>query len=260
VRVGLCFDPAFLRSTAIPASLRGMDFLLFPELADSGYAGLERGMLPHRAGGGSLDRFSKFSDNAARYCIAGSVAFQDARSRVTNTSFVFHRGRPIHRYDKIHLFRPTLDQRYFIPGTAVSTFEARLGRKRVRCGVVICYDLRFPELIRAMAMEGMTILFVPARWPAKRDEAWRTLLRARAIENQIFVVGCNARGEEGGHSYVYAPTGDCLFTSRKRPAKGVSLVTLDLALLDTARALHRNLDEAVYLRSIVLPSKVRHRR
>jgi omega-amidase len=259
VRVGLCSDPALLRPAAVPTSLPETDFILFPELADAGYAGLERGMPPHHAGDELLRRFSSFSDHPARYCIAGSVAFQDTSSRVTNTSLVFHRRRPVHRYDKIHLFRPTLDHRYFVPGSTVSTFEARLGRRRIRCGVVICYDLRFPELTRAMALEGMQILFVPARWPANRDEAWRTLLRARAMENQIFVVGCNARGPEGGCSYVFAPTGDCLLSSPRRPAQPVTVVSLDFTLRTQARALHRNLDEAVYLRSIVFPSRIRRK-
>jgi omega-amidase len=166
----------------------------------------------------------------------------------------------VHRYDKMHLFRPAGDHRYFTPGTAAGTFDARVGGKRLRCGVVICYDLRFPELVRSLAARGMDILFVPARWPAVRDEAWRTLLQARAIENQVFVVGCNAGGDEGGSSYVFGPGGECLIRTGRRAARRVEFVDLDLRLREKARKLYRTIDEAVYLRSIRLPSRIRLRR
>jgi len=216
-------------------------------------------MSPHLSGDALLFKFSTFSHRAARYCIAGSVAFRGGSSRVTNTSLVFHRRRIIHRYDKIHLFRPTLDHRYFAPGADVRIFNAQIGRSRIRCGVVICYDLRFPELARALASQGMDLLFVPARWPVARDQAWRTLLQARAIENQIFVAGCNARGVEGGYSYVFAPTGECLFQTKGRASKPVEFVELDLTLRDTAHKLHRNLEEAVYLKSMKLPARIKRR-
>jgi len=89
------------------------------------------------------------------------------------------------------------------------------GGSNIRAGVIICYDLRFPELTRMLALGGIQVLFIPARWPAIRNDAWQTLLKARAIENQIFVVGCNAPGKEGGLSYVFDPLGECLMTQAR---------------------------------------------
>ncbi len=185
------------------------------------------------------------------------AAFVAGRSgRRTNTSLVFHRGRLVHRYDKVHLFRPTGDNRFFSPGRSFGTFTVTLRGRRVRVGVVICYDLRFPELIRALAREGMEILIVPARWPKVRDEAWQTLLKARAMENQIFVLGCNAPGSEGGFSYAFDPTGRRTFSSRGRKGREIDAFTIDLDGLHTARRLHHNLREAVLLRQISFPRRI----
>ncbi|HDR46579.1 MAG TPA: carbon-nitrogen family hydrolase, partial [Geoalkalibacter subterraneus] len=79
----------------------------------------------------------------------------------------------------------------------------------------ICYDLRFPELFRKMALEGAEILCLPAEWPKPRQEHWRTLLRARAIENQQFVVATNCCGVQGkldffGMSLIISPWGEIL--------------------------------------------------
>jgi predicted amidohydrolase len=162
---------------------------------------------------------------------------------------VYCRGRLIHRYDKIHLFRPSGDHRYFRPGTQIRTFRVTLPGVRISCGVIICYDLRFPELVRAMARGGLDVLFVPARWPSVRDDAWRTLLKARAIENQVFVVGCNAFGDEGGWSYAFDPLGEMVFDSHWEPGEESHLLVFDLGRIAEARRLHRNLNEAVVLRS-----------
>ena len=187
IRVGLCLDCDAPVAPGGARRLAGCDILVFPEMADSGYAALKAGALPHLPGDPLLRTFAHWSATLAPYCIAGSIYFGSPFP--TNTSLVFHGGRRIHRYDKIHLFRPAGDHRYFAPGTSLRTFTARLKGELIHCGVIICYDLRFPELVRVLAARGLDVLFVPARWPAVRDVAWRTLLRARAIENQIFVVG-----------------------------------------------------------------------
>jgi predicted amidohydrolase len=225
------------------------DILVFPEMVDSGYAALKAGALPHRPGDPLLSSFASASKALAPYCIAGSVYLRRPPPRTSNTSLVYCRGRLIHRYDKIHLFRPAGDHRYFRPGTQIGTFPVTLPGVRIRCGVIICYDLRFPELVRAMARQGLDVLFVPARWPAVRDDAWRTLLKARAIENQIFVVGCNASGEEGGWSYAFDPLGETVFDSHAEPGRLSHLIPLDLGRIADAQRLHKNINEAVVLRS-----------
>ncbi|HEY5973198.1 MAG TPA: nitrilase-related carbon-nitrogen hydrolase, partial [Geobacteraceae bacterium] len=96
----------------------------------------------------------------------------------------------------------------------------------------ICYDLRFPELARRLAVEGAEILVVPAEWPKPREEHWRTLLRARAIENQLFVVAANCCGIQGkldffGMSLIVGPKGELLAEAGDEPVEITA--TLDFA-------------------------------
>lgn len=229
--------------------------IVLPELLDRGYAALKHGDGIHSVNDEYVRLFRDISRREHCACIAGSLAIRGEHGSLANSSLVFRNGRCIHRYDKIHLFRPGGDTRFFRAGSSNRVFTVSAGGKRVRAGVIICYDLRFPELTRMLAMDGMQVLFVPARWPMVRDDAWQTLLKARAIENQIFVVGCNARGKEGGFSYVFDPLGRLVTSSRENPG-AVSLdVRLDLNLIREAHALHKNLRDAVLLKKIRFPAR-----
>lgn len=113
-------------------------------------------------------------------------------------------------YRKIHLFRPYGEDKIFAKGETLGLFETPLAR----IGVAICYDLRFPELFRLLVMGGAEVILVPASWGAPRALQWRTLLRARAAENEVFVVGVNrfGRSEVTGEEYlgdsgIYDPFG-----------------------------------------------------
>lgn len=260
LRVGLCPYPGAVSAPLVARRVEGADILVFPEMVDSGYAALNAGVLPHRPGDELLSGFASASRTLAPYCIAGSVYLREPPPRTSNTSLVYRRGRLIYRYDKIHLFRPSGDHRFFRPGRSIGTFPLTLPGARIKCGIIICYDLRFPELVRTMALGGMDILFVPARWPAVRDDPWRTLLKARAIENQVFVVGCNAFGEEGGWSYVFDPLGETVFDGHTEPGEQAYLIPLDLGRIAEAHRLHSNLREAVVLRSSPYSRKVTARR
>ena len=248
LRVGLCFDAGIPVLGTISTSFKSDDDVVFPELFDGGYAALNSGAVPHRFHDPIIQQFKTASKEFSLTCIAGSTSFQRGESPATNTSLVFSRGRLIHRYDKIHLFKPTGDHHFFAGGRTVRTFTFPFGSRRIKAGVVICYDLRFPELIREMALQGIQILFVPARWPKSRDDAWRTLLKARAIENQLFAVGCNAFGTEGGYSYAFDPGGRMIFSNRQRPRSRKGSFSVDLRRLDAARQIHRNIEDAVLLK------------
>ena len=248
LRVGLCFDAGVLTRKEFSKFFRSHDVVLFPELVDGGYAALYKGAAPLRLNDRFIERFRKASRTFSLTCIAGSVHFLSASSCSTNTSLVFTRGHLVRRYEKIHLFKPTLDHQYFSRGTSARTFRLTSGSLRLKAGVVICYDLRFPELIRTLAVQGMQVLFVPARWPQIRDDAWQTLLKARAIENQIFVVGCNALGREGGYSYAFDPLGAMIFSNRNSPKAKVGTCRMNPKRLEGARRLHQNIKDAVLLR------------
>ncbi|MCX7822960.1 MAG: carbon-nitrogen family hydrolase [Syntrophobacterales bacterium] len=160
----------------------------------------------------------KIRDQMARWAsewnaiIIGSIADLTETSHIVNRAYVIDpSGNILGYYDKIHLFSPHGEHLHFARGSRLLIAETPLGR----VGVIICYDLRFPEICRIMAIEGAELLCVPALWPSVRVDHWRLLLRARAVENQMFVVGCNGCGEIGNISYpgassIISPWGEIL--------------------------------------------------
>lgn len=102
----------------------------------------------------------------------------------------------------------------------------------VKMGVIICYDLRFPEVIRSLALEGAQVLHIVAEWPSARTSHWRYLQIARAIENQMYVVSCNRIGSYDGvtfcgSSMVVDPWGDILLEGSESNEESLR-VSLDL--------------------------------
>ena len=248
LHVGLLWDPDvcgyFRRRPAAAAT----DLVILPELFDGGYALLRRGGGRHAADGALPRALRALTRERPVTLVAGSIALRGGSGKPTNTVLVFRSGRLLARYDKIHLFRPAGDTRFFRAGSRPVRFRLNAGGKSVTAGLAVCFDLRFPELFRALAVRGVRLFLVPARWPAARDDAWRTLLKARAIENQAFVVGCNARGREGGWSYVFSPRGELLYTDRGRRKAALARVALDLGEPERAARLFRTIPEAVLLR------------
>ena len=168
--------------------------------------------------------------------IAAGSAVTARNGEVFNTAFVFNRqGACVASYDKTHLFTPMGEQDYFTAGDHLCVFTL----DGVRCGVIICYDLRFPELARTLALHGIDLLFVPAEWPKVRIAHWQTLNRARAIENQIFLACCNGCGTAGetiygGNSAIYDPWGVVLAQAGEKE----ELITADcdLSIIDNIRS------------------------
>ena len=255
VRLTLAFELSSFSTMHDPG-----DLVLLPELVDGGYAALRSGRGVHTVNDRTLRSVRSFSRSAHTTCVGGSYALRQNKGTLTNSVLVYRHGRLLYRYDKIHLFRPADEPRLFTAGTRIGTFPLTVNRARLRAGVILCYDLRFPELTRFLAREGIEILLVPARWPAIRDEAWRSLLKARAIENQMFVAGCNGRGEEGGQSYVFDPMGALLLDSSQDPDRPSYSVELDLGLLRANRERMTYLDDAVMLKRLSLPPKFRRGR
>ncbi len=125
--------------------------------------------------------------------VAGSVANRRG-SRVYNTSYIFDRqGCCIASYDKTHLFTPMHEDAAFACGNRLCSFPL----DGVSCGIITCYDIRFPELTRSLALRGLDVLFVVAQWPDVRIGHLNCLAQARAIENQMFVAVCNSCGAAG---------------------------------------------------------------
>jgi predicted amidohydrolase len=147
--------------------------------------------------------------------VGSSVEVLD--DKTWNTARVYESGQLLGSYRKIHLFSPNAEHRHFTWGDEPLVVDTRLGLM----GVLICYDLRFPELARYYFHRGVELLVVPGQWPETRAQHWRTLLRARAIENEMFVIGSNRTGQEpslrndemqtfSGDGRIVDPTGEVL--------------------------------------------------
>lgn len=148
--------------------------------------------------------------------VVGST-IEPVGEQVFNTAHVYHRGLRLGSYRKIHLFSPNVEHRLHATGDQPLVLETEFGT----IGILICYDLRFPELSRYYFHRGVELLLVPGQWPEARAQHWRTLLRARAIENEMFVLGCNRTGQEPslrngepmafpGDGRIVDPTGEVL--------------------------------------------------
>jgi predicted amidohydrolase len=238
------------------AAAAGVDLAALPEVWP------RQGSAPQmREAAEPLDghRLARLAETAKRHRMwvhGGSVLELDG-DRVYNTSVLFDReGELVATYRKIHLFDadppdavPSRESFLFAPGDEVVTAETEFGR----IGMSICYDVRFPELYRQLAVRGATIVFVPAafRFETGKDH-WDVLLRARAIEDQVFVIAAAQWGTWGppgrerrnyGNSLVVDPWGRVV----ARAPDGVGITVADLELED----LHRVRE--------VLPA-LRHRR
>ncbi|WNQ09228.1 carbon-nitrogen family hydrolase [Paenibacillus aurantius] len=187
------------------------DVLILPEMWNTGYALDRITELADENGERTKAFFAEFCRTHQVNIIAGSIA-EKRDGDVYNTIYAFDReGRLVSDYSKIHLFRLMDEEKYLKAGDK----RGRLELGGVQAGAMICYDIRFPELARTLALEGAHVLFVPAEWPNPRLHHWRTLLMARAIENQMYVVACNRVGISGtteffGHSLIIDPWGEIL--------------------------------------------------
>ncbi|MBA1335735.1 MAG: Aliphatic amidase AmiE [Firmicutes bacterium] len=226
------------RSTALKlierAAETNPDVIIMPEMWNTGYSFDSLKSICDRNGDPTLPMVKGLARETGINIIAGSVA--DMRDdRVYNTSYIVGRkGEVISQYSKIHLFGLMEEDRFLSPGEELGLFRL----DDISCGILICYDLRFPELMRSLALKGARVVFVPAQWPFPRQEHWVTLLRARAIENQLYVVAANRVGRSGrdsffGRSMVVDPWGEVIAQAGDKEC--IVNVKIDLGLVDDVR-------------------------
>jgi predicted amidohydrolase len=216
------------------ARRRGSDTVIFPELWSTAYD------LTHAsryASSLTSDLFADLSALARRTGIylLGSTLSLLGENQFGNTLTVFAPdGTLLADYSKIHLFRLMDEHQYLTAGDKPVLVDLPFGR----AGLAICYDLRFPELFRGYALAGAEMIFLPAEWPHPRLSHWQTLIRARAIENQMFVFACNrvgrdARNEFFGHSMAVDPWGEILAEGGE--SEELITLTADLSKVQEAR-------------------------
>ncbi|WP_158736935.1 carbon-nitrogen family hydrolase [Alteribacillus sp. YIM 98480] len=146
------------------------------------------------------------------HLVGGSIAYQKENDMFNRALIINNKGELVYHYDKLHLV-PMLDEPTYLTGgkNKAQVFEL----DGLKMGIIICYDLRFPELLRALSLEGAQVIFIVAEWPQARTDHWKHLQLARAIENQVYIVSCNRVGtynevEFAGKSMTIDPWGNVL--------------------------------------------------
>lgn len=198
------------RSFGQSAKAQGVELVIFPEMTLTAYSMNTVDTAEDFETSVTAELFKKLAQEL-QIAIVFGVVFRDGDKATNNALIVDSAGTIKGRYSKIHPFSFAGEDKVFNGGNEIS--YARLGQMTI--GMTICYDLRFPELYSALGKHCDLIVNI-ANWPARRVDHWNTLLKARAIENQIFVAGVNRTGVDGKgleytkSSQVINPNGELL--------------------------------------------------
>lgn len=204
---------ATIRRLAKKAQQEHCAVVIYPEICDMGYD------LPLVAAAAAttkpepLSALQAIARETGLYLVAGIADARDGKV-FNSTIVVSPQGEKIAQYDKTHLVTvaPLHEERYITAGDKFVT--TMIGE--FTCGFMTCYDLRFPEVARTLMLRGANVIILPAAWPQVRLSHWETLARARAIENQAYVLACNRVGEDvpgivfAGTSLAIDPSGRVL--------------------------------------------------
>ena len=213
------------------------DFVILPEMFCCPYQTENFPIYAEKEGGPSWQAMSDYAGKYHIYLIAGSMSEVDEAGNVYNTSYIFDRdGKQIGKHRKTHLFDINVKNgQYFkesdtlTSGDHATVFDTEFGKM----GVMICYDIRFPEFARTMALDGARMIFVPAAFNMTTGPAhWELTFRARALDNQIYMLGCApARDTQAGyiswgHSIVTDPWGKVMEQLDEK--EGILIEEIDL--------------------------------
>ncbi|MEV0090318.1 carbon-nitrogen family hydrolase [Streptomyces sp. NPDC050738] len=212
----------------------GADLVVLPELWPVGAFAFETfADEAEPLGGPTYEAMSKAASDAGVWLHAGSIVERDPLGPLYNTSLVFSPDGELARtYRKIHRFG-------FDQGEAVLMGAGdelvTVALPATTLALATCYDLRFPELFRALTDAGAEMFVIPAGWPERRRAHWSLLARARAVENQAYVLACGTAGthagvEQAGHSVVVDPWGEVLAEA----GSGEEVLTVELDPARTA--------------------------
>jgi len=187
------------------------DVIIFPELTLTGFT-MSSEKFAEEEDGISTSFFIALAARLKKHIFAGIIE-KDGEHYYNNLVHFDKNGLITARYRKIHPFSYADEDKFYSPGKELVITKI----EKVRIGLTICYDLRFPELYRKYTKEGIDILLNIANWPVKRVAHWKALLKARAIENQCYMIGVNRVGtdpfnEYSGCSGVYDPLGEELIS------------------------------------------------
>lgn len=215
------------------ASGNSADLFLLPELWSTGYALKDLHSLASDEGEDEAQFLGRLAKKYKVWFAGGSVAAKTELGIFNRAQIIDRKGTLQAIYDKVHLV-PMLDEpRYLVAGAKRCTHTI----EGICFGFAICYDIRFCEFIRRLALDGAVVMLISAQWPTIRAEHWTTLIKARAIENQCYLFAANsvAPGSDGfaGNSIALAPDGSTLCSFKIET--GVKSTVVDGSLVTTLR-------------------------
>lgn len=204
------------------AADRGVELCCLPEMWPTSFVADGEDSAWLAATEEALERVAELSRELELVVCGSAFGAGTEGERLRNRLHVFDRGRIVLAYDKVHLFTPTAEGEGFSAGADP---PATVRVRDVEVSGVICYDLRFPPLLRTPYLDGAEILVIPAQWPDTRARHWRALAVGRAVEHQAFVLAVNRTGSDlvgnrrlqltfPGNSLVVGPHGDVLAEGR----------------------------------------------
>ena len=200
--------------------------LIFPELTLTGFT-MRSKRFAETISGESVDYFASLASKFNTHIFAGIIE-ADGDKYFNTMIHLDNSGKLVTRYRKIHPFSFSGENRHYHSGdrSVITTIDG------VKFGLSICYDLRFPELYRFYAKERVPIIIDIANWPQERIEHWSALLKARAIENQAYVIGINRVGKDKANSYpgrsaVFHPFGKELLSLNDKTMLKIVSVSID---------------------------------
>ncbi|WJW74872.1 carbon-nitrogen hydrolase family protein [Thiohalobacter sp. IOR34] len=230
------------------AAKAGAELIVLPEnFALMGMDESDKVEIREADGGGQIQDFlAQQARQLGVWVVGGTVPLEAADAHKVRAACLLYddRGERVARYDKLHLFDvevPEIGERYTESETIEAGEEVRVVDTPFgRLGLAVCYDLRFPELFRAMIDQGMELLAVPSAFTAITGKAhWETLVRTRAIENLCYVIAANQGGyhvngrETHGDSMVVDPWGNVV--GRLTRGTGAVQAQIDLGQLQATR-------------------------
>jgi len=177
--------------------VQGVDLLIFPEMTLTGFSNNISRIAEKNDSSPTVQSFKNLAKQNCVGIIFG-VVFEESKKASNNAIFLDKTGQILGTYKKIHPFSLSGENKFYVSGNLLKIVEF----DSFSIGLTICYDLRFPELYSSLGTQSELVVNI-ASWPSQRLDHWTTLLKARAIENQIFMVGVNRIGSDGnGQHYM----------------------------------------------------------
>lgn len=209
------------------------DIVCFPELFTTGYDLKYAKEHSEPIPGPTIEKIAEISKG--NYIVIGSI-LEIKNGNYYNTAFILSKdGKIIGKYSKIQLFSPMSEKKWLKAGDKISTFSIP-ELSDLKIGIAICYEIRFPEIFRIMALNDVRIIFIPSEFPTPKREVWITLNKARAIENQVFIIGINRVGD-GSSDHFFGSSiitnGD--YSEILSENEEIKTIQIDLNSLDTIR-------------------------